>query len=88
MLVNATGVVRRVSSLFSYLAGTVDFGNAFRKKSDSNLAVLFYANWANSPDNGESTPPFIIGVELFGAPVTFESWDMHGLTAQSAYHGG
>ena len=65
--------------LFCYLAVSTDF-SITNTQVGLRLAAFSDANWGNNPDNGRSTPSFI--VILANALISFKV-GLQGLTAQS-----
>ena len=62
--------------LLRYLVGSTDFFIAY-KQGDFSVALFSDANWGNNPDNGWSTPSYI--VMLANAPISFKV-GLQGLT--------
>ena len=62
-----------------YLAGTTDLSITC-KRGGFKLAVFLDSNWANNPDNGKSTPSYLL--MLCVAPIGFKS-GLQGLTVMS-----
>ena len=68
-----------VNDLLRYLAESIDFSITY-KEGDFKLTAFSDANWGANPDNGKSTPLYII--ILSNGPISFKV-DIQGLTAQS-----